>query len=132
MSTSVKHFTWLPFLKSDAPAACRTAAETAQAELTAGLAALKSAPAVALEVDSSMGESWQINKTGDNSYTVLGGEVIHAVVFIGGGDHRADAHTVKRFIKDQLLLARIFHFNQQTLRGFLNGNIDALFFSFQF
>ena len=74
MSTSVKHFTWLPFLKSDAPAACKTAAETAQAELNAGLAALKDAPAVTLQVESAMGESWQIDQTGEGCYTVLGGE----------------------------------------------------------
>ena len=73
MSTSVKHFTWLPFLKSDAPA-CKTAAETAQAELNAGLAALKDAPAVTLQVESAMGESWQIDQTGEGRYTVLGGE----------------------------------------------------------
>ena len=63
--------------------------------------------------------------------SLLRREVIHTVVFIGCGDHRTDAHTVKRFINGQIFLARIFYFYQQTLRGFLNGNIYALFLAFQ-
>ena len=71
MNDPVKHFTWLPFLKT--PVDCDTPAQTAQAELAAGLAAMADAPQVSLSVDPGLGESWEIKNEG-NVYTVTGGE----------------------------------------------------------
>ena len=76
--------------------------------------------------------SHQIQTDFRRKNSVLGGEIVHTLVFICGGDHRANPDTVDGFIKGKICPTRIFHLYKQTLCTVLDVNIYMLVTAFLF